>query len=95
MAMPGDVIAEHDDDVRIERIGAFDDRLDTLQRHPGIAGVKVGDDGNSELEIGGPLRRLDVVPRHAKPQYRLAESVCGGRGTEGAEPSNESKELTT
>ena len=31
------------DDVRLERIGAFDDRLDMIERHPGIAGVKVGE----------------------------------------------------
>ena len=47
MAVARDVIAEHDDDVGIERIGALDDRLDALQRHPGIAGVQVGDDGYS------------------------------------------------
>ena len=78
VAMSGDVIAEHDDDVRIERIGAFDDRLNAFQRHPGIAGVKVGDDGYPELEIGGPLRRLDVIARNAKPQHGLAEPVCRG-----------------
>jgi hypothetical protein len=49
MMMPGHVIAQHDDDIGIERIGALDDRLDVLQRHPGIAGVKVGDDGYLEL----------------------------------------------
>ena len=59
MAMAGDVVAEHDDDVGVERIGALDDRLDALQRHPGIAGMEVGDDGDPELEIGRPLRRLN------------------------------------
>ena len=79
MAMPGHVVAEHDDDIRIERIGAFDDRLNAFQRHPGIAGMKVGDDGDLELEIGGPLRRQDVIARDAKPQHRLdAEPVCRG-----------------
>ena len=75
--MPGHVIAQHDDDIRVERIGAIDDRLDVLQRHPGIAGMKIGDDGDLELEIGGPLRRQDIIPRDPKPQHRLnADSVC-------------------
>jgi hypothetical protein len=54
VANAGDVIPKQDDHVRIERIGAFDDGPNTLKRHPGIAGMDVGDGGNSELEIGGP-----------------------------------------
>ena len=61
----GDVIPEQDDHVRIERIGAFDDGRNALKRHPGIAGMDVGDGGNLELEISWPLRRLDIVPGHA------------------------------
>ena len=35
--------------------------------------MEVGDGGDPELEIGGPLRRLNVVPRHAQPHHGLAE----------------------
>src|SRR3984885_2295857 len=35
-----DVIAKQDGDVSAERVGMFDNRLDMLQRHPGIAGMK-------------------------------------------------------
>jgi len=66
--MSGHVVAQHHDDVRMKRIGAFDDGFDAFQRHPGVAGMKVGDDGYLELETGGPLRRRDVIPRNAKPQ---------------------------
>jgi hypothetical protein len=59
------------------RIGAIDNRLDVLQRHPGIAGMKIGDDGDLELETGGPLRRQNIIPRDPKPQHRLnADPVC-------------------
>ncbi len=57
VAMPGDVIAEHDDDVSPERIGAFDDAVNAIERHPGIAGMEIGDDGDRQLEIGRPSRR--------------------------------------
>jgi hypothetical protein len=30
--------------------------------------VEIGDDGDLELEIGGPLRRQQVVAGDAKPQ---------------------------
>jgi hypothetical protein len=77
--MAGDIVAEHDDDIRIEPIGAIDDRLDALERHPGIAGMQVGDDGDLELKGGGPLRRRDIIACDAKPQHRLdAEPVCRG-----------------
>jgi len=55
--MSGHIVAEHDDDIRLERIGAFDDRLDMIERHPGIAGMEVGDRGDPELEPCRPLRR--------------------------------------
>ena len=50
VAMTGHIVAEHDDDVGLERIGAFDDRLDMIERHPGIAGMEVGDRGDPEFE---------------------------------------------
>ena len=86
MAMPGDIVAEQYDDVGAEAVGMRDDLFDPVQRHPGIAGVNICDGGDLELETGGPLRRLQIIARHAKPQQRLdAESVSGGRGAEGAE----------
>ena len=79
MAMSGDVVAQHDDDVGIERIGAVDDRLDAFQRHPGVAGMKVGDHGYLQIEIGRPLRRQEVIPRDAEPQHGLdSEAVSSG-----------------
>ena len=57
----GDVVAQQHDDIRVQRIGALDDRLNMRQRHPGIAGMDVGDGGNPKLETGRPLRRLDIV----------------------------------
>ena len=79
VAMTRDIVAQQHDDIRIERIGAFDDRLNAIQRHPGIAGMQVGDDRDLERKISRPLRRGNIVARDAKPQHRLdAEPI--GRG---------------
>ena len=92
--MAGHVVAEHDDDIGVERVGPLDDPLDPLQRHPGIAGVQVGDHGDVELEIGGPLRRRKVVARDAKLQHGLSEPVGRGRDAERAQPTQNPEEMT-
>ena len=95
MAVTGDVIAEHDGDIRIERIGPIDDRRNAIQRHPWIAGMEIGDDGDLERKIRRPLRRRDVIARDAKPQHRFdAEPVGCGRNTECAQSGDEMKEVT-
>ena len=95
VAMPGHVVAEHDDDIGMKRVGAFDDRLNVPKRHPGIAGMKVGDDGDLELEARRPLRWRNVVTGNVKPQQRLdAEAIGRGRGAEGTEAGEEAKEFT-
>ena len=75
MAMPGDIIAEQNDDIGLQRIGAFDDTLDALQRHPGIAGVQIGNGGDLQSEPGGPLRGRKIVARDLQPQQRLAKTI--------------------
>jgi len=90
--MSGHIIAEHHDDVGPKRVGAFDDRLDVLERHPGIAGMNVGEDRDVELEARGPLRRVERVTRDAKPQHRLAEAIGGRRHAESAKPGQKLKE---
>jgi hypothetical protein len=94
MAMAGDVIAEHHRDVRLQRVGALDDFLDALQRHPWIASVQVGDHRYPEREIRGPLRGRNVVARDAKPEDGFAEPVSRSRGTERAKRTGETQELT-
>ena len=93
--MTGHIIAEHDDDIGTKRVGTFDDGLDMLARHPGIAGVQIGNGRELQLEARGPLWRPDVVARHVEPQQRLETDTIGRRrGTEGAETGEEAKELT-
>ena len=75
MAMPGDIIAEQNDDIGLQRIGAFDDTLDALQRHPGIAGVQIGNRSDLQFETGGPLRRREIIARDLQPQQRLAKTI--------------------
>ncbi len=94
MAMARHVVAEQHDDVGIERVGARHDRGDVVERHPGIAGVKVGDGRDLQFEAGGPAARREVISRHAQPQQRLdAETVGRRRGAERAETGRESQEL--
>jgi hypothetical protein len=57
MRVTGDIVAEHHREIGAECVRMFDNLLDVFQRHPGIAGVKIGDDGDLELEIVRPLRR--------------------------------------
>ena len=96
VAMTGDVIAEHDDEIGIQRIGAFDDRLDAIERHPGIASMEVGDGGDPELEIRRPLPRRKIIADGAEPQHRLdAEPIGRRRSTEGAKPADGPEELTS
>src|SRR5258706_15993312 len=73
----------------------MDDRIDTFQRHPGVTGVKIGDNGYLEIETGRPLRRQQAIPREAEPQHGLvAEAIGRGRSAEGAKPGNKAKEMT-
>ena len=92
--MASHVVAEHDDDIRIKSVGALDDRLDMIRRHPGIAGVNIGDGGDLQLKTRRPLRRRQVIARHVEPQQRLdAETIGRRRGAEGAETGQEAKEF--
>src|SRR6266436_6725734 len=94
--MTGDIVAEQDDHVRFERIGAVDDLCDVRKRHPGIARVEIGDRRDSELKIGRPSRRPNMVARDAKPKQRLDTKAVGRRReASGAKSGNEAKETTT
>ena len=63
--------------------------LDALQRHPGIARMQVGDDGDLQLEAGRPLRRRRIVARDAQPHQRLdAKTIGRGGDAERAEPAD-------
>ena len=92
--MSGDVVAEQHDDVGVQRIGALDDALDAIDRHPGIAGVKVGDGRDPELESLWPSWRREIVARNAKPHYGFAEPVSSGRDAKRAEPTGKFQEMT-
>ena len=89
------IVAEHDDDIGIKRVGVFHDPLDMHRRHPGIARVKIRDDRNLELETRRPLRRHNVVTGHAEPHQRLdAETIGHRRGAECTKAGDEAKEVT-
>jgi len=94
LAVSGHVVAEHDNDIGVERVGPLDDPLDPLQRHPGIAGVQIRDHGDVELETGGPLRRRKVVAGDAKLKGGLSEPVRHGRDAERAQPTQNPEEMT-
>src|ERR1700743_2292197 len=93
MTMSGDIVTKQNDDIRVERIGVRDDLFDMRERHPGIAGMNVGDGRDLERETGRQSRRVDIVTRHAKRYDRLGKSICRARRTEGAEPGAKLKKL--
>ena len=91
-AMGADEIAEQHRQVRPLRIGQIDDGADALLRHPGIAGVDVGDDGDLEIEAGGPSRRGQRIGGQRELPARLeGRGVAGEAGgrREGAEAGQE------
>ena len=90
-----DIVAEQHDDIGVERIGAIDDALDPLQRHPGIAGMNVGDDGDLEREIRRPLPRGRVITGDAEPQRLDADAIGRGRDAERGQAADGSNEMTT
>ena len=94
MAMARDIIAEQDDDVGAERIGALDDRRDPLDSHPGFAGMQVRDHGDRERQVGGPLLRRKVITHDTKPERRFANSIRRARGAERADAADETEKLT-
>ena len=49
--MGADIVAEQHREIRLLGVGEIDDVADALFRHPGIAGVNVGDDRDLELEV--------------------------------------------
>ena len=93
MPVSRDVISKHHDDIRPKRVGAFDDRIDVVERHPGIAGMEVGDNGDPELEIRRPARRRDLVARDIEPKDRLAEAIGRARDAGGTDPGHGAKKL--
>ena len=97
MAMAGDIVAEHDDDIGVQRVGALDDRLDAIaatsrdRRHECRRSTAILS-WKSAGHCGGDR----VIARDAKPQHRLdAEAIGRGRGAEGAEAADEPEEMTS
>jgi hypothetical protein len=91
----GDIVAEQHDDIRIQRVGTIDDGLDPVQRHPGVAGMNVGDHGDLQRKIRRPLARGRVIAGDPKPQHRLdADAVSGGRDGESRQAADGTDEMT-
>jgi len=95
MAVSGDVVAEQNDEVGIQRVGALDNAVDAIERHPGIAGVKVGDRGDPELKSPWPSRRREIVAGDAEPHDGFAEPVGGGGNAERAQRAHGFQKMTT
>jgi len=89
--MSGDVVAEQPDDIGVRRIDTLDNPVDAIDRHPGIAGVKVGDGRDPELESLWTSWRREIVARNARPHYGSASS---GRDAKRAEPTGKFQEMT-
>ena len=53
-----------------------------FQRHPGIAGVQIGDDGDLQPEAGRPLQRRQIVARDIEPFRARCRPIGCGRDAE-------------
>jgi hypothetical protein len=69
--MGADVVAEQDGEIRILGVGDIDDLADPLFRHPGIAGMNVGDDRDLEPEVFRPSGKARRVFRERQRRPRL------------------------
>ena len=61
--MGGEIIAEHHDEIAVERIGGIDHLAHAREPHIGAAGVQVGDDRDGQALAVGPARRRQAGNR--------------------------------
>jgi len=71
-ALPGDVVAEQQNAIRLERVGVADNTADALAPHPGLARVQVGNHGELDGKPRGPAPRRQLIARHQRGE-RLGE----------------------
>ena len=95
VAQSRDIVAEQHDDVRVQCVGAVDDLGDAIKRHPGIAGVDVGEGCDPERKVRRPLPRRQIVARQREPDDRLADAVGCGRSGGGGQSAEAAKKMTT
>ncbi len=48
------VVAEQKENVRLQGIGAFDDPREMIDRKPGLADMRIGQNGNAKREVLWP-----------------------------------------
>ena len=77
-AMAGNIIAEHQDDVRFDGIGALYYEADPVEPHPGIADMRICDKRCREVQILGPVGRRRIVALDLKTERFDADRI-GGR----------------
>ena len=87
--MTGDIVAEQHDQIRSQRVGPRHDGLDMRQRHPGIAGMDVGDRRDLQLEAYRPIARTNMIIGDAEAKRLDAHAIGGGGKTRGGEATGE------
>ena len=93
-AWTANVVAQQHDQIGIERIGLFDDRVNAIDTHIRFAGVQVGKRRDPERETVPPSFRSEVVSGDPEPQ-RLSECVAGAGRTGQPERCSETQKLPT
>src|SRR5215475_3970213 len=67
--------------------------MDSIDVHPGLASMKVGNDCNGEVEIVGPASELQAIARDPLAEQRLPNHgicrCCKADETEGTKPLQE------
>jgi hypothetical protein len=69
------IVAEQHREIRFLGVGEINDVAHALFRHPGIAGVNVGDDRDRELEVVGPVGK----PRRIAGERERRTGLIGCR----------------
>ncbi len=75
--MPGVEIAQNDRDVGLQRIGELANIADAPDRHPRLASVNIGNDGDLERKSCRPARRRHRIGGEIEHQPRLDAARIG------------------
>ena len=76
--MGGEIIAEHDDQVGVERLRGVDHLAHARDAHIGAAGMQIGNDGDGQPVRGGPVRRHRPVVGDDEIVGGLRRRIGGG-----------------
>ena len=92
----GDIVAEQNDQIRLQGIRLFDDRPDAFRRHPWAARMDVGKRDDAQRQAVRPARRRQRIAFHMRQQHRLdADRIGAERHRRQHRATDEAQEATS